>query len=241
MKKWLKILLIPPGILFVLWVIARLTGMLQFYRISTPSSEPNMHVGQNIFTTNLRKPERGDIVVYKNYVNDTVNANTGLTTGVVHSIYIHRLCAMENDRIEMKNGVFYVNGKNFDAGIDLCHLYKFPKEKANEMPEENKNGFMMMPVLDESDSLLFNIAESDLKKHPLKTFFTPFIDNYSDTSEFGIFKWMDNNSQRWSADNFGPLVVPSGYCFIMGDNRNNSLDSRYTGFIKLTDIKGVKL
>lgn len=47
---------------------------------------------------------------------------------------------------------------------------------------------------------------------------------------------------RWgyrpTRDGWGPLVVPAGKYFTLGDNRDNSHDSRYWGFVDKAAVKG---
>ena len=39
-------------------------------------------------------------------------------------------------------------------------------------------------------------------------------------------------------DNMGPVTVPPASLFVMGDNRDQSYDSRFWGFVPLKDVKG---
>ncbi|HXX53001.1 MAG TPA: signal peptidase I [Thermodesulfovibrionales bacterium] len=42
-------------------------------------------------------------------------------------------------------------------------------------------------------------------------------------------------------DNFGPYIVPKEKYFMMGDNRDQSYDSRYWGYVDMKDIRGEAL
>jgi signal peptidase I len=52
---------------------------------------------------------------------------------------------------------------------------------------------------------------------------------------------LDDNiisAERQPRDNYGPVKIPDDSLFVMGDNRDQSNDSRYWGVIKKASIKG---
>jgi signal peptidase I len=49
---------------------------------------------------------------------------------------------------------------------------------------------------------------------------------------------LEAREYRPSRDNWGPIVVPEERFFVLGDNRDNSEDSRYWGFVRRESIRG---
>lgn len=49
---------------------------------------------------------------------------------------------------------------------------------------------------------------------------------------------VSRSGYRPSRDNWGPIIVPEEHFFMLGDNRDDSEDSRYWGFVHATTVKG---
>ena len=64
----------------------------------------------------------------------------------------------------------------------------------------------------------------------------PLVENYTIKTDPHIFP-----AGTQARDNFGPITVPENSLFVMGDNRDQSFDSRFWGFVDMEDIKGKAL
>lgn len=71
--------------------------------------------------------------------------------------------------------------------------------------------------------------------------FDPGGDDFDWQKAFVVATARAARPYRPTRNNWGPLVVPPLHYFVLGDNRDNSLDSRYWGFVPDSLVRGSPL
>jgi len=94
------------------------------------------------------------------------------------------------------------------------------------------------------DTLEMRDKELLVNGRPLDEPYVQYLDQAGDAVHPGM-GWQSNHLIASTArayhptrDNWGPLVVSDGQYFMLGDNRDNSEDSRYWGFVPRSAIRG---
>ncbi len=188
--------------------------------------------------TNIRLPhfklppfwnvDRGDVIVF---------AFPGMRDEVepdIFAYYLKRAVALSGDTLEIRDRVLYVNGKiapiprniKFNSGIIKPNGFSDPRIfPPGETFNEDNYGPIRVPK--EGDV----IALTPINYHKWKIFIE---------REGHQIKFM-NGKIYIDGVEANHYLVKRDYVFGMGDNRDNSLDSRFWGFIPMDEIVGIPL
>ncbi|WP_430411893.1 signal peptidase I [Kordia sp.] len=220
-KKSYKIYIVLFSIALVYYIL-KFSGALVLSTISSSSSEPTIKKGSYILTTSLKTPKRGDLITF------TFNDRLSHDLPYQDFNYIFRLCGVENDTIEIKKGVLYVNGENFDKQFELKHSYLLSQAQLGKLNDSYSDKIKL-----NKDTFMVFMKDSDANLNALGKY--KYIEKKNHVDD--LVK--ENYQQNWNKDYFGPLLIPEGKIFVLGNNRDNARDSRYIGLIDATAITGV--
>jgi signal peptidase I len=225
------------AVLFVSLIIARLTGALQFYVTPSSSMSPTIEVGEHFISSNLISPKVNDIVVFERIADEY----DGVQEPGTMQKFTYRLVAKGGDTLQVQDGMVYINGRYADDSSRLKFRYAFASNHSAEMlkflgKEESKlTEWEWASHGGDSIFALLTYAEYIQLKpvifiRKVKSDYIPQIPLYKNDAV-----------KKWTDDDYGPLLIPPGTYFMMGDNRTAARDSRFIGPIPARSIKGVML
>ena len=176
----------------------------------------------------LREPKRGDVVVF----DFPGNRDEFQSPEVVN--YIKRLIGEPGDTLQIINRIVYVNGQVFPnppeskfisspQNSNIVNPRIFPKGSG-----WNEDNYGPLRVPKEGDIIKLDSSNIDM----WRMFITREGHNVQVLPNTGIV--IDGISAN-------EYKVQQDYFFMMGDNRNNSLDSRFWGFVPRDLIVGEAL
>ena len=259
---WLKLLKTVVAVLVIVFILRNF--FFGVYHVPTSSAETSILVGDRVWGNKLvyvfKDPKPGDIVMFEDPLFKYSKGNffqrlwqkyigvevkfLGFKRGPKHMA--KRVVASPGDVIEGKvedgKPVVYLNGKV----LNEPYVNKYPliaMKKTVGFFESEKIGRLTVPdfLRTHKKTVLYSYdPKKDFEDQPFY-----FIDykNILYDKRTGYMKAYKSGIPSTSKDGkiidvYGPLIIPAGKYWVMGDNRRNSIDSREWGLLDRKKISG---
>jgi len=256
-RQWVEALVVAGAVAFVLR-----SFLFGLYHVPTGSAEPTILVGDRVWGNKLAyvwsKPQRGDLIIFDEpnfkYSSNAIQYYWQKYVGFPVPLFglgsgpknlTKRLIAVPGDwiegRLEEGKPVIYLNSEKLDEPYINPYPLIWLNKKTGFLPfdffgplsflskKSVPMGFRCTYVPDKSfeDQPYYQMDKSEIVRIPGISYLTkPFTPSY---------KGYDSDS---CADVFGPIRLPEGKYWAMGDSRKNSEDCRWFGYFDESLIHG---
>jgi signal peptidase I len=243
--------LILTAIIFVFITAALIEGSI----VPTPSMEKTILVGDRLFInkfvfgastpsyipfTNvelphfrfpaIREPNRNEIIVFR-FPGD----QNQLKDDAVE-FWVKRCLAIPGDTLEIRNKLVFVNGEKLPIPTNILYQMQLVKKAGNKNqrifpPSSNWNEDNYGPIVIPKKGDIITLTKENI--YNWKTIIDREIGHEAVEIVNGIIKINEKITNEYKLN--------QDYYFMVGDNRDDSYDSRFWGFVPRENIVGTPL
>lgn len=235
------------------WTLVALLFVRAFvaepYKIPSGSMIPTLLIGDHILVSKssydlripftdtqflkVADPRRGDVVVFKypNYEQDPTKEGI---------FFIKRLIGLPGDKISIRKGVITINGSTSPLR-ELSNTGEFPSQTPQYRLNTGSVALFeeQLPGMNKTHLLQHYKSDLSMLDDAIATWQSLSGRDCAEVGKAYLGRQYVYDSRMMNS--ICEFVVPAGHYFFMGDNRDDSSDGRFWGFVPRHYIKGKAL